>query len=236
MTGRLDAVTAALEFAVLATGLLCMLLKEPPIVVWMLVGTVVLMAGDMAYSVVTVPQTIEAVWMLGQFLLLSAVVGMMGAPIRNALAADASTTARSEGSGRSGLSGILILLSLGAVLLSPLVWFLPVEAVWKSFFSVLFIVALVTILVWITDRFDDTVAYLREYVRRFHRSKLVSEDWRGTRSRIGTALRSTGLDVFLDDFRDSAAQLKQDVLFLGPERLYAPSRTAPSLGRHPALS
>ncbi|MGB7948715.1 MAG: hypothetical protein WCH75_13610 [Candidatus Binatia bacterium] len=220
MTGRLDAVTAALEFAVLATGLLCMLLKEPPIVVWMLVGTVVLMAGDMAYSVVTVPQTIEAVWMLGQFLLLSAVVGMMGAPIRDALAADASTTARSEGSGRSGLSGILILLSLGAVLLSPLVWFLPVDAVWKSFFSVLFIVALVAILVWITDRFDDTVAYLREYVRRVHQSKLVSENWRSARPRIRTALRSTGLDVFLDEFRDSAAQLKQDVLFLGPERLY----------------
>jgi hypothetical protein len=42
-------------------------------------------------------------------------------------------------------------------------------------------------------------------------------------------LRSTGLDVFLDEFRDSAAQLKQDVLFLGPERLYAPpkDRTEP---------
>jgi len=45
--GRLDAVTAALEFAVLATGLFCTLLKEPPVVVWMLVGTVILMAGDM---------------------------------------------------------------------------------------------------------------------------------------------------------------------------------------------
>ena len=88
----------------------------------------------------------------------------------------------------------------------------------------LFIVALVTVLVWITDRFDDTVAYLREYVRRVHQSKLVSEDWRGTRPRIGTALRSTGLDVFLDEFRDSAARLKQDVLFLGPERLYAPPK------------
>jgi len=174
----------------------------------------------MAYSVATVPQTIEAVWMLGQFVLLSAVVGMMHAPIRDVIGADASTTARSEGSGRSGLSGILILLSLGAVLLSPLVWFLPVEPVWKSFFSVLFIVALVAILVWITDRFDDTVAYLRDYVRRVHQSKLVSENWRSTRPRIGTALRSTGLDVFLDEFRDSAAQLKQDVLFLGPERLY----------------
>jgi hypothetical protein len=222
--GRLDAVTAALEFAVLATGLLCMLLKEPPVVVWMLVGTVILMAGDMAYSVATVSQTIEAVWMLGQFLLLSAMVGMPGAHIRNTIAFDASTAAGPEGSGRSGLSGILILLSLGAVLLSPLVWFLPIEAMWKSFFSVLFIVALVMILVWITDRFDDAVAYLREYVRRVHQSKLVSEDWRGNRPRIGTALRSTGLDVFLDEFRDSAARLKQDVLFLGPERLYGPPK------------
>ena len=39
MLGRFDAVTAAFEFAVLAMGLLCMLLKEPPVVVWMLVGT-----------------------------------------------------------------------------------------------------------------------------------------------------------------------------------------------------
>ena len=73
--GRLDAVTAGLEFAVLATGLLCMLLREPPTVVWMLVGTVILMAGDMAYSSPTCP-AIEAVWMLGQFLLLSAVAAM----------------------------------------------------------------------------------------------------------------------------------------------------------------
>jgi hypothetical protein len=229
VAGRLDAVTAALEFLVLATGLLCMLLKEPAVMIWMVVGTVILMAGDMAYSVTIVPQTIEAVWMLGQFLLLAAVVWLSGAPIRNIIASDASKRARPDGPGRSGLSGILILLSLGAVLLSPLVWFLPVEAVWKSFFSVLFIVALVTVLVWLTDRFDDTIAYLREYVRRVHRSKLVSEDWRRQRPGIATALRSTGLDLFLDEFRDSATQLKQDVLFLGPERLYAPPRAPADL-------
>ena len=140
-----------------------MLLKEPPVVIWMLVGTVILMAGDMAYSVNTVPRAIEAVWMLGQFLLLAAMVWMPATPSRTIPASPtASTRARREAPTRSGLSGILILLSLGAVLLSPLVWFLPVETVWKSFFSVLFILALVAILVWITDRFDDTVAYLRE--------------------------------------------------------------------------
>ena len=225
--GRLDAVTSALEFVVLATGLLCMLLKEPPVVIWMVIGTVILMAGDMAFSGTTVPQTIEAVWMLGQFLLLSAMVWLSATTIPNTIASDSSKVARPEGSGRSGLSGILILLSLGAVLLSPLVWFLPVEAVWKSFFSVLFIVALVTILVWITDRFDGAVAYLQEYVRRVHQSRLVSEDWRHGRPGIGTALRSTGLDVFLDEFRGSVAQLKQDVLFLGPERLYSPPKDRP---------
>jgi hypothetical protein len=225
--GRLDAVTSALEFVVLATGLLCMLLKEPPVVIWMVIGTVILMAGDMAFSGTTVPQTIEAVWMLGQFLLLSAMVWLSATPIPNTIASDPSKVARPEGSGRSGLSGILILLSLGAVLLSPLVWFLPVEAVWKSFFSVLFIVALVTILVWITDRFDGAVAYLQEYVRRVHQSRLVYEYWRHGRPGIGTALRSTGLDVFLDEFRGSVAQLKQDVLFLGPERLYSPPKDRP---------
>jgi hypothetical protein len=222
--GRLDAVTAAIEFAVLAAGLLCMLLKEPPVVVWMLVGTVILIAGDMAYSAVTVPASIDAVWMFGQFLLLAAIIGMRdahngnpggGTPFDSITAAEVPTP-------RSGLSGILILLSLGAVMLAPLVWFLPVHSVWKPFCSVLFVVALVTIVVWITDRFDDTVVYLRAYVQRIHQSRLGSGDWRSARARTVTALRTTGLDVFLDEFRDSAARLKQDVLFLGPERLYRP--------------
>jgi hypothetical protein len=65
---------------------------------------------------------------------------------------------------------------------------------------------------------------LREHVRRVHQSKLVSDDWRRGHRGIGMALRSTGLDVFLDEFHDSAGQLKQDVLFLGPERLYTPPK------------
>jgi hypothetical protein len=222
--GRFDAVTAAFEFAVLAIGLLCMLLREPPVVVSMLVGTAILMAGDMAYSVDAVPRAIEAVWMFGQFLILAAALRM---PQAGTLAPGGSlaTADVTDGGDRSGLSGILILVSLGAVLLAPLVWFLPVDTVWKSFFSVLFILALVTILVWLTDRFDDTVAFLRGYVRGVHQSHLLSEDWRRAAPGIGTALRSTGLDLFLDEFRSSAARLRQDVLFLGPERLYGPPKS-----------
>src|SRR5262249_29179021 len=74
--GRLHTVTAALEFAILVTGLLCTLLREPSTVVAMFVGTVFLMAGDMPYSLGEVPPLIDIGRMLGQFLLLSAVIGM----------------------------------------------------------------------------------------------------------------------------------------------------------------
>ena len=182
------------------------------------------MAGDMAYSVDTVPPAIDAVWMLGQFVLLAAVVRIPDAHALNPDAPTAPAGEVAETTTQSGLSGILILLSLGTALLAPLVWFLPVDAVWKSFLSVLFILALVTILVWLTNRFDDTVAFLRGYVRRGHQSRLLTEEWQSTRPDIVTSLRSTGLDVFLDEFRQSAARLRQDVLFLGPERLYAPPK------------
>ena len=187
----------------------------------MLVGTVILIAGDMAYTIDVLLTASEAVWMAGQFLILAAVTAMASERARDG--AEADVPAREAGPReRSGISGILILVSLGAVLLSPLVWLVPVEPVWKSFFSALFVVALVVVLVWITDRFDDTVAYLRDYVRGMHDSRLVAEDWRGAPSRIRAALQSTGLGGFLDEFRDSGARLKRDVLFLGPERLYAP--------------
>ncbi len=220
--GRLDGVTAALEYLVLVTGLLCMLLKERGIVVWMLVGTVVLMASDMAYSVRNVPELIDAVWMFGQFLILAAMAVMPGTSPCDGADPIVAPTPDAAGEGRSGLSGVLILISLGAALLSPLVWLLPVAVAWKSLVAVLFVVALVMLLVWITDRFDDTVTFLREYVARTHRERLASTDWHAAPPRIRAALASTGLGAFLDDFRASAARLRGDVLFLGRERLFGP--------------
>lgn len=230
LAGRLNAVTAVLEFAVLVAGLLSMLLRASPVVVCSLVGTVILMAGDMAYSVNSTDSAgsrlpiIEAIWMFGQLLILMAVLVMPEAHLRERLQPAAPDDDDPDRRERSGLSGILILLSLGAVLLSPLVWFLPIDGVWKSFFAVLFVIALVIILVWITDRFDDTVDYLRAYVRQVHESRLVSPDWRAAPVRIRHALSSTGLGALVEELRASAQRLKQEVLFLGPERLYGPPR------------
>jgi len=225
ISGRLDAAIAGLEFAALVIGLACILLGEPAVVTWMLFATALLVSSDMAYSKADVPSAIEPVWMLGQFLLLSALLVLPGAmeavpPQPTTRSSPEEVAARQ----RSGLSGVLILLSLGGVLLSVAVGLVKVHPVWKSFFSVLFVVALVVALVWLTDRFDETVQYLRTYTTRLHQRRLEAEDWREADTRIRATLQSTGLGVYLDSLRDSAARLRQDVLFLGSERLYPPPK------------
>lgn len=222
---RLDAAVAGLEFAALVTGMACILLAEPGALTWMVFATAMLVASDMAYAEDVFPTAIEPIWMLGQLLLLSALLVLPGsvarAAGRAARGSPAGEPVRSRLS-RSGLSGVLILLSLGAVLVSVAVWLVPGQHFWKSFLSVLFVVALVMLLVWITNRFDETVDYLRAFVRRLHRSHLEADDWRGADPRRTATLRSTGLGDYLDALSDSGARLRRDVLFLGPERLYPP--------------
>ncbi|MEJ2307999.1 MAG: hypothetical protein P8Z78_01625 [Gammaproteobacteria bacterium] len=229
-SGRLDTITAVIEFAVLMVGLLCILLRVPGIVIWLLVGTAILVTGDMAYSVEFatgrdhVPPVIDAVWMLGQMLVLSAIIVVPDEGFKETSRHALYSRDLDESARRSPLSGVLILISLGAALLSPLVWSLPLDTVWISFFAALFVIALVLILVRITERFDDTVCFLRGYVDKVLESRLLSEDWRVAPGAVRAALQSTGLGTFLDEFRTSSAQLKEDVLFLGPERLYGPPR------------
>ena len=221
ISGRLNAATAGLEFAALVIGLACIMLGEPVVVVWMLFATGLLVASDIAYSGEVVPSVIEPVWMLGQFLLLSALIVFPDAT--DAVPPPSATRSSSEAGAarqRSGLSGVLILLSLGGVLLSVAMGLVPLHPVWKSFFSVLFVVALVVALVWLTDRFDETVQFLGSYTTRLHQSRLKAEDWRRADTRIRTTLQSTGLGVYLDLLRESTTRLKQDILFLGPERLF----------------
>ena len=214
ISGRLDAVTSGLEFAALAIGLACILLGEPAVLTWMLLATALLVASDMAYSGVDVPAAIAPVWMLGQFLIASALLVFPRAT------AEASPWQEGSVRPRAGLSGVLVLLSLGGMLLSVAIGLVPVHPVWKSFLSVLFVVIFVAALVWLTDRFDEAVQYLETYTRRLHRQRLRAEDWREADTRIRTTLESTGLGLYLDALRDSGERLRHDVLFLGAERLY----------------
>jgi hypothetical protein len=221
MTGRLDAVTAGLEFLVLLIGLGCILLKAPFVINWMLLATALLIASDMAYSEEEVPVGIEAIWMFGQFLLLSSY--LLLSEIRKEspeIAVDAYFQDEMSRRARSDLSGILILLSLGGVLIVVVLGMIEIHIIWKAFLAILLIVALVVSIVWMTDRFDDSVQYLKKYTIRLHQNRLKHDDWRAEHGSIHTTLQSTGLGSYLDALNQSADQLKHDVIFLGPERLY----------------
>jgi hypothetical protein len=219
--GRLDAATSCLEFILLIIGLVCILLGESMLLTWMLLATALLVASDMAYSEQDVPAGIEGTWMLGQLLLFSVILALPEAIAyvqsdRRKCSSSINAVVRR----RSGLSGILILLSLGAVLLSVALGLLPVHPIWKSFSAVLFVVGFVALQIWLTDHFDDAIRFLRTYTHKLLASRLQLNDWRSGDAYIQATLSSTGLDSYLDWLFDSTEQLKQDILFLGPERLY----------------
>jgi len=211
--GRLDAVISGFEFLMLSLGLMSILLKQSLALNMMLLGTALLLASDLAYSENDTPYGIEAVWMFGQLLMLAAFIGFAGQQWETG-------SGQSLGKGRSGLSALLILLSLGGLLLAVAVGFLPIHRVWKSFYAVIFVVALVVIVVWLTDRFDDAVSYLKTHARHLLHNRLRGEDWKSADTPIYAALQSTGLGVYLDFLDESALQLRRDVIFLGPERLF----------------
>lgn len=219
--GRLDAATSCLEFLLLIIGLVCILLGESILLTWMLLATALLVASDMAYSDQDVPPGIESTWMFGQLLLFSVILALPDTIAyvqsdRRKCSATCNAVVRR----RSGLSGILILLSLGGVLLSVAVGLLPIHPIWKSFSAVIFVVGFVAVQVWLTDHFDDAIRFLRTYTHRLFASRLQSSNWRTGDTYIQATLSSTGLDSYLDWMSDSTELLKQNIIFLGPERLY----------------
>jgi hypothetical protein len=212
-SGRLDAVISGFEFLMLVSGLITVLLKQSPAVSMALVATALVLASDLAYSDHDVPYGIEAVWMFGQLLMLAALTQFAGPPQK-------VESGQEAGKGRSGLSALLILLSLGGLLLAVAVGFLPIHRVWKAFYGVLFVVGLVVIEVWLTDRFDETVKYVKIHAKHLLRNRLTGEDWRSADTRIYAALQSTGLGAYLDFLDAAARRLKKEVIFLGPEKLF----------------
>jgi hypothetical protein len=231
--GRLDATIAGLEFASLAVALACVLLGVPGALTWMVLAMAVLVSIDMLYTV-SVYQTgaMELAWMSGLFLILASLVAL---PQSAARFSERLAPQGEAVNGRSGLSGVLLLLSVGTVLLVAGLGLLPQTqpdiarsqgdgTAWKDFFSVLFLVALVATMVWITDRFDEALDYLKAYASRLHQRRLEAEPWRQAAPRLRAMLHSTGLGRYLDALGESAARLRRDVLFLGPDRFYPPPK------------
>lgn len=243
LRGRLDVAMAVLELALVITGLAVMLLGASYALVLQIFGLTLLAASDMLYSEAAAHQqplaSADPVWLLGLCLLLAgaAVLPRRTGPHAGAALDDAAA----GGVRRSGLSTLLLSLSLGAVLVSAVVSLAlrrgagsagHAEAAGEPFFYVLFVVALVVVMVWLTDRFDRAVHHAARYAANLLDHRLQAGDWRNGDRRRVWILEATGLGPLLDGLHAASQRLRQNVLFLGPERLN-PAPLAPTTGAEP---
>lgn len=231
LAGRVGIATAVLELAAVITGLAVVLLGVSNALVLQVFGMTLLVASDMLYSEALVRQqgfaAADPVWMLGLCLLLAGALVLPAAPRRrHGAELDGAALGAAR---RSGLSTLLLALSLGAVLLSAVVSLAlrhgaggSTAAAGEPFFFVLFVVVLAVLMVWLTDRFDRAVQHAEQRALRMLGPGLHPVDWRAGAPRLAWILDATGLGGLLDALQRAAARLRQDVLFLGPERLNPP--------------
>ncbi len=232
LAGRAHVAIAVLELGGVVAGLAAILLGTPSALVLQVFGITLLAASDMLYTEATFAAAgvagAEPLWMLGLCLIFAGAV-VLPSPAKEGGDHAASLAALAQRSRRSGLSTVLLALSLGAVLLSAVVTLgleyafhdaTDAASAGRALFVVLFVVLLVVIMVRLTSHFDQAVRFVGSYSQALLRGRLRGEDWRGGQGRLAWILDATGLGTYLDSLRQAAGRLRQDVLFLGPERLY----------------
>ncbi|MFP5287338.1 MAG: hypothetical protein ACLGI9_16495, partial [Thermoanaerobaculia bacterium] len=221
--GRFEIVMALLELSGMALSLICVLLGAGRAFVLLTAGFGVFAASDFVVSQLerrvgqgAVLDRLDFLWVLGLFLFLSGFVLLRrpGDGGREDLEAAASK--------RSGLSGILLLISMGTVLLSAVANRL-LEDAWVPFFLVLFTVACVILMTRITAGVDRAIRFSEEHSRELLRPGLEPVGWSERAGGLRGALETTGLADLLDVLGSAAARLRQEVIFLGPERLNRPA-------------
>jgi hypothetical protein len=221
--GRFEIVTALLELSGLMLCLTCVLLGARRAFVLLTAGFGVFGAADFVVlqlerraGQIGLLDKLDFLWMMGLFLFLAGFVLLR----------------RPEGGGRedleaaasklSGLSGILLLISMGTVLLSAVANRL-LEDAWLPFFLVLFTVACVILMTRITAGVDRAIRFSEEYSRELLRPGLEPVGWSERAGGLRGALETTGLAELLDVLGSAAARLRDEVIFLGPERLNRPA-------------
>ncbi|HYO13354.1 MAG TPA: hypothetical protein VE685_09195 [Thermoanaerobaculia bacterium] len=227
---RFEIVIAILELAGVVLSLTCVLLGAGPAYVLLASGFGVSAANDLlAVQLERVGQEglaerLDFLWTLGLFLFLAGFVLLRRSQDGALGELDAAS------SKHSGLSGLLLLISMGAVLLAAVANRLLAEA-WLSFFFVLFTLVCVIVMTRITAGFDRALRFAEEYSRDLLTPGLETPGWSARARRLRGALETTGLADLLDVLEGAAARLRQEVIFLGPERLNRPALRRRTGGR-----
>lgn len=218
--GRFQIVSALLELIGLMLALTCVLLGASRVFVFLAAGFGVFAATDFVAiqlerrGEMDLIAKLDFLWTVGLSLMLAGLVLLRRPGDGDELAAAASK--------RSGLSALLLLISMGTVVLSAVANRL-LEDAWLPFFLVLFTVACVIVMTRITVGVDRATRFAEEHARELLRPGLEPVGWRERAAGLRGALETTGLAALLDSLGETAARLRQEVVFLGPERLNRPA-------------
>lgn len=184
-------------------------------------------------------QTLQPLWTMGRAFVFAGIwlllpprvktkAGSAGSP------GDAMQTVPLVERGRqySQLSSLLIVFTLGAVFVVAAFERMLVgspgndggqSAPWFAMFFVLFCVGCAIFMSFATSRFDRAVSYVREHIADIFDSKLANIGAVDGDGGMPRTLKLAGLDSMLAESRRGAAQLRDDVIVLGPERLNRPA-------------
>ena len=239
---RLDLILMMLELVGIMFGLLCVLMSVNRGLIVIVMGFT-LAAGNDIISVFDSIQmhaaaedvseylegnkNLDAFWALSKTIILIGLLMQFEFRRGTRVALDESETVLKAKKHHSGLSIYLLIFWLvtcsvamfAAHLLSELPQIL-------AMFIVLFSAACVISMSVITSRFDEVVLYLTHWISRLFADKLQGPHHKPEKRRTHHWLEVTALDRVMSTVSEAADSLRENVIFLGPERLNRPPVTA----------
>ncbi len=228
---RVHLVLAGFNLLGILVCLLCVSLGVGKPFVLMIGGFAILASSDFVFLNPELPgqgalaDLMDPVWVLGRFVMLGGalILPQLGSGQKRG-ALDPTTGAR------SGLSGLLIVFSFGLVLLVGAIDSAASEPMLEAPLFVIACVAFVIVVAQAAKHFDNAVEFLGHWVRELMEHRLEASEWRAKETVVARTLGVTHLDSLLDSISESAARLRENVIFLGPERLYRHYEHRPRVG------
>lgn len=238
---RLDLILLMLELIGIMFGLLCVLMSVNRGLIVIVMGFTLAAGNDIISVFDSIRMHAEAVslndylesnknldafWALSKTIILIGLLMQFEIRRGERVALEESETLLKAKNHHSGLSIYLLIFWLvtctvamfAAHLLSELPQIL-------AMFIVLFSAACVISMSVITSRFDEVVVYLANWIGGLFADKLQASDRRPEKRRTHHWLEVTALDRVMATVNEAADDLRENVIFLGPERLNRPPVT-----------
>lgn len=151
----------------------------------------------------SVSEVVEPIWTLALMMILG---GVLISPSLTGTHSSREQLPVIDSLPRSGMSSLLLLVSLGSVFFTALIFvvFHNHQIAWLSFFFLLFSVACVIVITRMTAHFDRAIDYTRQWSERLLTQRLRTDPWLQCDPVTRRTLEATGLGNVLQAIEDAA--------------------------------